>query len=82
MNATMPTASAPKPTVTALKPMSRKAIRERLESQRELLANLIVYGHSADRPALMELFNTTTVLWEATQSDEAPEFTPRMAVAA
>lgn len=58
------------------KPLTRQAIRTQLEAQRERLANLIVYGHSADRPSLVEIFATTTVLWEATQPDDAPEFVP------
>lgn len=68
--------SQPPLKVQPRKPLTRHAIRTHLEAQRERLANLIVFGHSSDRPSLIEIFSTTTVLWEATQPDEAPDFEP------
>ncbi len=55
-----------KPTVMPLRPMSRQAIREQLEDDRETLASIILLATQA--------LSRNTRLWSATQPDEAPEF--------
>lgn len=71
MNTSTPTKISPRT------PLSRQQVRALIEQQRETIASLIALGHSADRPVLFELFNTTTEMWNACQPDEAPAYEPR-----
>lgn len=56
----------PTPAVPPLKPLTRKAIRERLEDDREALAMITLLAS--------RLMSRNDDLWMATQADEAPEF--------
>lgn len=57
-----------KPAIRAHRPMTRTALRRELEESREALA--------IARRAIDSAFHVTTTVWEATQIDEAPAYSP------
>lgn len=65
----------PKPVVMPRKPLSRQAIRSRLEEAREDLA-MILAGTLTTQAQIHRAIGITDELWSATQPDEAPAFEP------
>lgn len=73
----MSTATTSRPSITPFAPMSRQAMRARLEAHREAIAQQM-WMHTSAISVLQKLMDDSEAFWESSQPDEAPAFEPRM----